>query len=183
MIGDQVIKDILEGQIDRYVEIVEMYQQQIYAYIYRMIKNPQDAEDLTQDTFTKAYKHLSSLKDVALLKSWLYQIAYRTTINHIRKTQLKSINLFLNPDQINDVACHVDYSMGEFGDLATSIFESLTYKEHTLLTLRAIEDMSYDDISLVMGVTASTLRKRYERLIKKLNITFSDKKETGYEFG
>lgn len=183
MINEKTIKNILDGDIDCFSEIVGDYQQQIFAYIFRMIKNHQDAEDLTQDTFTKAYKNLSSLRQVEGLKTWLYQIAYRTTINYIRKQQIKSLNLFASPEQINSLEYQVDYSMGENSDLMTKIFSNLNHKEHTLLTLRVIEEMSYEEISQIMSASASALRKRYERLISKLNKTLSSDEEVGYEFG
>jgi len=183
MIQEKTINDILDGDIDCFALIVNEYQQAIFGYIYRMVKNYQDAEDLTQDTFTKAYRNLGTLKDVMGLKAWLYQIAYRTTINYIRKRQLKSLNVFASPEQVNALVYSVDFLQEEFGELATKIFNSLSYKENTLLTLRVIEEMSYEEISVIMSVSASALRKRYERLIVKLSKTFSVERELGYEIG
>jgi len=101
MVLENTITNILEGNEEEFNIIIHTYQQQIFSYIYRIVKNRQDAEDLTQDTFIKAYKKLNSLQDKSVFKSWLYQIAYRTTVNHLNKQKVKSFILFSNPDSIN----------------------------------------------------------------------------------
>lgn len=177
MLLENTIKNIINGHEDDYKIIIQTYQQQIFSYIYRMVKNYQDAEDLTQDTFIKAYKKLASLKDTSVFKSWLYQIAYRTTVNHLKKQSIKLLSLFTDPESINEISYEIDYDTDEYGENATKIFASLSYKEHTLLTLRAIEEMSYSEISQIMGKSPAVLRKRYERLICKLKKDFPSKEE------
>ncbi len=174
---ENTIKNILDGNDDEYNIIIKEYQQQIFSYIYRMVRNYQDAEDLTQDTFIKAYKKLTALKDTSVFKSWLYQIAYRTTINYLKKRSIKSLNLFADLESINKTSYVVDYCSDDYGDEATKIFAALNHKEHTLLTLRAIEEMSYVELSQVMGKSPEVLRKRYERLINKLKKAFPNSKE------
>jgi RNA polymerase sigma-70 factor (ECF subfamily) len=142
-----------------------------------MVRNHQDAEDLTQDTFIKAYKNLVKLKDVPAFKAWLYQIAYTTTMNYLKKQRIKSLNLFVDPEKVNQISMQVTYHSDEYGEKATKIFATLTHKEHTLLTLRAIEEMSYQELSQVMGKSPEVLRKRYERLIIKLKKTFPSTEE------
>lgn len=158
---------------DDYGVIVKEYQQQIFAYIYRMVKNREDAEDLTQETFIKAYRKLSELNEPSAMKSWFYQIAYRTTMNHFRSKKLMGV--FSNFESINEISYEEDYSLGEYSEKVTEIFSSLTYKEHTLLTLRAIEEMSYFEIGEIMNTSPATLRKRYERLIARLKKRFPEK--------
>ena len=174
---ENTIKNILDGNDNEYNLIIKEYQQQIFSYIYRMVKDYQDAEDLTQDTFIKAYKKLVSLKDTSVFKSWLYQIAYRTTVNHLKKKSIKFLSLFNDPESINEISYEVDYSSGEYGEKVTKIFATLSYKEHTLLVLRAIEEMSYSEISQVVGKSPAVLRKRYERLINKLKKEFPSQEE------
>ncbi len=172
MVLDNTISNILEGNEDEFNIIVQTYQQQIFSYIYRIVKNRQDAEDLTQDTFIKAYKKLDSLLDKSVFKSWLYQIAYRTTVNHLNKEKVKSFILFSNPNSINEISYELNDH--EYGEKITEIFATLSYKEHTLLTLRVIEEMSYLEISQIMGKSPAVLRKRYERLIGKLKVSFKE---------
>lgn len=177
MLIENTIKNILDDHDDEYSIIIKEYQQQIFTYIYRMVKNHQDAEDLTQDTFIKAYKKLCSLKDRSAFKSWLYQIAYRTTANHFKKQSVRSLLLFNDPESVNEISYEVDYCSGEYSEKVTNIFASLSYKEHALLTLRAIEEMSYSEISQVMGKSPVVLRKRYERLISRLKKEFPSQEE------
>ncbi len=87
------------------------------------------------------------------------------------------MNLFADPENINEISYEVDYCSDDYGEQASKIFTSLSYKEHTLLTLRAIEEMSYVELSQVMGKSPEVLRKRYERLINKLKKAFPNSKE------
>ena len=99
------------------------------------------------------------------------------TINHIQKQSIKSLNLFSDPESINEISVKTDDYSDVSGDTAKKIFATLNYKEHTLLTLRAIEEMSYVELSQVMGKSPEALRKRYERLIIKLKKTFPNSEE------
>jgi|LGOV01.1.fsa_nt_gb RNA polymerase sigma-70 factor (ECF subfamily) len=158
--------------------IIREYQRRIFAYIFRIVKNYQDAEDLTQDAFIKAYKNMESVKDFSCLNNWLYQIAYRTAVDYLRRPSVKSLILLIDPASVNEVSYEVEYFSEEYNEQGSKIFATLNYKEHTLLTLRVIEEMSYIEIGKVMNKPPSVLRKRYERLIKKLEKEFSD--EGGY---
>ena len=168
MIIEQVVENAISGDRDAFNLIIREYQQQIFTYIFKMIKNYQDAEDLTQDTFVKAYKKISNLNDTRGLKNWLYQIAYRTTVDYIRKPSVKSLVLLFDPSSSNEVSYEADFFINEDSELVNKIFANLNYKELTLLTLRVIEEMSYSEIGVIMNKSPSVLRKRYERLIAKL---------------
>lgn len=174
IIKEQIIQETLKGNYEVFSSIIRKYQQQIFAYIYKIVKNYQDAEDLTQDTFTKALKNIGNLKNVDYMKSWLYQIAYRTTLNYINKKSVKSLVLFKDPSTIDVISYTSDYFSNEFSEEINDIFKLLNVKEHTLLTLRIIEDMSFKEISNIMKKPPSVLRKRYERLIKKIKNELSD---------
>ncbi len=87
------------------------------------------------------------------------------------------MNLFADLESINRISYEVDYCSDDYGEEATKIFAGLNHKEHTLLTLRVVEEMSYVELSQVMGKSPEVLRKRYERLINKLKKTFPNSKE------
>lgn len=172
MIKNMITK---KNEREQFNDVIRTHQQMIFAYIFRIVKNYQDAEDLTQDTFVKAYRKMDTLKDNRKIKSWLYQIAYHTAMDYVRK---RSVLLLFDASKVNEVVYEVDY----FSDETTNeIMATLNYKEHTLMTLRVLEEMSYEEISSIMHVSSTVLRKRYERLIKKLRKQFLDKEGEIFE--
>src|SRR5215510_13901797 len=75
----------LAGDVTAFDEIMIRYERQIYRVCYRFVENRDDAKDLAQDVFIKAFEHLSSFRRESSLKTWLYRIAINHCINHVKK--------------------------------------------------------------------------------------------------
>ena len=86
-----IIQDVLEGKTSRYEYFLDKYGQQVFTLIVRIVASQEDAEELTQDTFLKAFRHLSSFKAESNFSTWIYRIAYNTAISAVRK---KKYDLF-----------------------------------------------------------------------------------------
>ena len=76
-----IIQDVLEGKTSRYEYFLDKYGQQVFTLIVRIVASQEDAEELTQDTFLKAFRHLSSFKAESNFSTWIYRIAYNTAIS------------------------------------------------------------------------------------------------------
>lgn len=166
------IKKVKHGDKEAYFNIVTYYQQSIYGYLFRMINNHQDAEDLTQETFTTAYYKINQLRNVDSFKSWLISIAYTQAQQYFRK---KKLNFLLTEklkyQQKNFVEDKDHY------DIPDIIRNILTPYEISLLILRVVEEMSYEELSSCLNRKPVTLRKQYERIRKKLRSKLYDMKE------
>ena len=169
---NEIVVQIRDGHIEAYGDIIKYYQNQIYGYLLRLTLNHQDAEDLTQETFTIAFYKLNQLKDINSIKSWLFSIAHNQAMQLFRlkrknqeivdrlKSNLRSFTL-----KFEDV---------EFLD---SIQEILSPFEMSLLMLRVVEEMSYEELSICLKKNPTALRKQYERLRKKLQAELDHKRE------
>lgn len=97
---------------DAFSELVRRYQQRIYRYILRIINNPDDALDLTQDTFVKVFLHLNTWQPQALFRTWLFRIATNTTTDYLRRNKLWSYTTFDESiymrDNENDIEKQLD---------------------------------------------------------------------------
>lgn len=81
----EVVQAVLAGQKARFELLVTRYERKIFRHVYRMTRNVEDAEDLTQETFAKAYRALTSYREAFPFRSWLFQIATNATISALRK--------------------------------------------------------------------------------------------------
>lgn len=86
-----IIHRILKGETSLYEYFLGKYSQQVFILIIRIVENQEDAEELTQDTFLKAFEHLSSFKAESSFSTWIYRIAYNTAISATRKRKQELI--------------------------------------------------------------------------------------------
>ena len=89
----QIVKKILEGDTASFQELVTRYQKQVFAICYRMVRQREEAEDLSQETFIKAYRYLAQYNHEHKFSSWVLKIATNTCIDAIRKKKLDTLPL------------------------------------------------------------------------------------------
>ena len=89
-----MVKAVLEGDATAYRGLVEKYETRVYSLVYGMIRNREDAKDLTQDAFVKAYKSLKSFRLEASFYTWVYRIAMNVTIDFTRKRKRREVSGF-----------------------------------------------------------------------------------------
>ena len=92
-----IIQRILRGETALYEHFLNTYGQQVFILVARIVSNQEDAEELTQDVFLKAFQHLSSFKGTSSFSTWIYSIAYNTAISSARK---KKFDTFVMDDKI-----------------------------------------------------------------------------------
>ena len=82
------IKRVKAGEIRAFSAIVSNYQKMVFTIVLKIVENREDAEDITQEIFIKVYKSLDKFKEESEFSTWLYRIAYNTTITEIRKKRI-----------------------------------------------------------------------------------------------
>lgn len=177
---DDLVNLARKGDHQAYSEIVMLMQQEIFKYCYPMMGNRQDAEDMVQETFIRAYENLSKYHEEGRFKGWLFTIANRTCLNKLRrKSRFHAlINKLETETSTSNI---VEASNIEI----MSLLDALNPKAKAIIILRVLHDMSYEEISNILGISASSLRKQYERARKKLQKEISiedDKFKRGVEY-
>lgn len=135
---------------------IELYGQGLLKYCHSITGNYHDAQDIVQMTFIKAYSKRKKYKPGTSLSAWIYKIAYNTTIDTMRKRKV----LFFLKENEEDTS-YISEDIKE-------ALKSLTIADRALVFSRVIEEKSYSELEYIYGVSATTLRKRYERAKKKL---------------
>ncbi|WBW98112.1 RNA polymerase sigma factor [Oceanirhabdus sp. W0125-5] len=165
---ENIVKDIQNGHVEKYEILIEKYQQQLYKYIYYMVGDIYEAEDLLQDVFLKAYEKIDKYQTSNSFSAWLYKIAYNHSINFIRK---RNIIKFVDKFDFNKVV-EKDSSIelaanNEFDKDIEIVLSRLTPEEKNLLILRIFEEKNYDEIAMIFDKKPAAIRKKYERARKK----------------
>lgn len=173
-----IIHRILKGETSLYEYFLDKYSQQVFILIIRIVENQEDAEELTQDTFLKAFEHLSSFKAESSFSTWMiYRIAYNTAISATRKRKqelivMDSAMLMNISDQQIDDALN-DESGERVGKLNKAI-KKLDAEERALISLFYNEEKTIGEIALILGLTESNAKVKLHRIRKKLYILITE---------
>jgi len=172
--GDQeLIRRCLAGDERAYRGLVERYQRQVYSLAMRMLRVPEDAEDVTQETFVRMFRALERYDPTRPFTAWLFTIAARLSIDHIRRRRLKTISLFRQEpgseeEHLLDVA---DPGFGpeeiaernEEERRAEALIGSLPEHYRIVVMLRHQQGLSYEEIAEALRLPLGTVKARIHR--------------------
>lgn len=163
---------------------VRKYQRQLYGIIYHMTSNKEDAADILQEVFVKAFRSLPSFKGDSRLFTWLYRIAVNTTLSSLKKNRKKStmsLEAFAADTGMPDFLLHDPKE--EKGDRATLLKElqeklneslqKLSDIHRTVIVLFEIEGMSHAEIARIMRCSEGTVRSRLHYAKEQLKQSLS----------
>jgi RNA polymerase sigma factor (sigma-70 family) len=168
--GD-LVQQARNGDLSAYDELVKRYQERIYATIYHMTSNHEDANDLAQDAFIKAFSALKSFKGGSTFYTWLYRIAVNKTINFLKQRKNKyhlSLNdLDFNAENDPDLVALIshktpqrDAGLSELQKKLNEALLKLSEPHRMVVVLHDVQGMSHDEIAEIMGCNIGTVRSR-----------------------
>ena len=118
-LGDnEVISRVLQGEQNAYAELVTRYQGYVFTLVMRMIKSREDAEEVAQDIFVKAYRSLADFRGESKFSTWLYTIVNTTCITFLRKKKLWDMFLAPVPEVFHQFRNRQDKNHRDYGDTA-----------------------------------------------------------------
>ncbi|WP_040253257.1 RNA polymerase sigma factor [Psychroserpens mesophilus] len=171
--NDQIlINQIVEGDTHAFALLVDRYKDLVFTLALRMLKNREEAEEVAQDTFIKTYKSLEKFKGDSKFSTWIYRVAYNTSLDRIKKNKKH-----FNEVEINEFTAHqvitIDNALDrletkEQEEVIQRCIALLPSEESFLLTLYYFDDLSLDDISKIVGITANSIKVKLFRSRKKL---------------
>ena len=182
--SDQLALDrARNGDAGAYNELVLKYQGRIFSKVFSMLRNRQDAEEITQDTFIRAYRVLSSFRGTANFSSWIYQIGINLAHNRYwywrRRKRNESMSLDANIGEDMGATLHdiiADNAQGPGGEVDQNEFvkkvgecmEQLKPEHAHILTMRNVQNMSYEEIAEELGLSIGTVKSRINRARESL---------------
>ncbi|MFM2293769.1 MAG: Sigma-24 [Verrucomicrobiota bacterium] len=167
-----LLKRSRRGDLSAYDELVRGHQQRIYATLYHMTANHEDANDLAQEAFIKAYSALKTFQGGSSFYTWVYRIAVNKTLNFLKSRKRRGISVSLNdldvhaehdPDLVAFVSEKTPQRDAQLSELQKKLNEALLKlsEQHRLVvTLHDVQGMSHDEIAEIMDCNVGTVRSR-----------------------
>lgn len=175
-----LIRRILRGESDLYAQLVDRYAGMIHTLVARVIDRQEEAEEVTQDVFLKAFRQLDGFGGRSSFQTWIYRIACNTALSHARRTRRRNTlsgvderRLALLPDEeaerLEEWATHER----QF-DALTRAVTRLEAEERALVTLFYYEDRPVSECAAITGLTEGNVKVRLHRIRKKLYLMVKD---------
>lgn len=180
-----LVQSAKQGDLSAYDELVRRYQERIYATIYHMTANHEDANDLAQESFIKAYRALKSFKGDSSFFTWVYRIAINKTINFLKqrkkRTQMSLNDLDFNAEHDPDLVALIsektprrDLSLTELQEKLNAAMLKLSEVHRLVVTLHDVQGLSHEEISRIMDCNTGTVRSRLFYARQQLQALLSD---------
>jgi len=170
---DQIYIDkVLQGNTSSYNYLVNNYKDMVYTIAIKIVRNREDAEEVAQDCFIKAFQKLNTFKGESKFSTWLYTIVYRTAISKIRKNTIETTDI----DDFVIENHSVDFSFPQMDLLKSEeqkkyvkhAINSLSELDALLITLFYLNENTFDEIIEITGLTKTNIKVRLFRARKKL---------------
>ena len=167
-------KAVLEKDQSAYATLMKRYKKAVYFMILKMIRDADDAEDLTMEAFAKAFRNLERFKKDYTFSTWLFRIATNNTIDFIRKKKLKtmSLNNTLSDDSGNSVNIDVEdddnnpqdeFIKSQRIEMVRFFVDKLPAKYRKLVQLRYFDELSYEEIAQELDKPLGTVKAQLHR--------------------
>jgi RNA polymerase sigma-70 factor (ECF subfamily) len=180
-----LVRQAQDGDLTSYDELVRRYQERVYATIYHMTANHEDAGDLAQETFIKGYQALHSFKGDSSFYTWLYRIAVNKTINFLKqrrhRSQLSLNDLDFNTEKDPDLVALIsektprrDVNLSELQEKLTDAMMKLSEVHRLVVTLHDIQGLPHEEIASIMDCNVGTVRSRLFYARQQLQAYLSD---------
>lgn len=152
-------------------QIVQTYSEQLYWQIRRMVLSHEDANDILQNAFIKAWKNILSFRGDSLLSTWLYRIAYNETLNFLeRQHTVDSVGI---DSAIGATVVQIEgdawFDGNEAERLLQKAIQSLPPKQREVFNMKYFQEMKYEEMSEILGTSQGALKASYHLAVKKIH--------------
>jgi RNA polymerase sigma-70 factor (ECF subfamily) len=181
----ELVKRARKGDLAAYDDLVRRYQERIYATVYHMTSNHEDANDLAQEAFIKAFQALKSFKGGSSFYTWVYRIAVNKTINFLKQRKNRSqmslddldFNAEHDPDLvalISDKTPRREVALAELQEKLNAAMQKLSEPHRLAVTLHDVQGLSHEEIAKIMECNVGTVRSRLFYARQQLQAILSD---------
>lgn len=173
----ELVQLVRNGKREAYTELMQRYQNRVYWVARRIVGSHDDADDVAQETFVKAYLALGDFRGDSSFFTWVYRIAVNLSLNVVRKHQVMNylrdspIISSLLPAQENP---HKDLEVKELESRLQLAVAQLPEKQRAVFVMRYFDEMSYEEISQVLKTSVGGLKANYFHALKKVQEFLKD---------
>jgi RNA polymerase sigma-70 factor (ECF subfamily) len=191
-ISDQeVVVRARDGEEAAYRELVRRYERPVFSLIYRMVRDREIAEDLSQETFIKVLNAIASYRPEFKFSSWVFKIANNTAIDHLRRRELDTLSLEGSPHAATPEAMEAtalqlgtgvaspldDVASRELGGEIEAAINRLRPEYRSCILLRHVEGRAYEEIADILGLPLGTVKTYIHRARNELRVMLAHLRE------
>ncbi|MEA3479953.1 MAG: sigma-70 family RNA polymerase sigma factor [Bacteroidota bacterium] len=166
------IDKVLEGDVSAYTQLVEKHKDMVFTIANKITRHREDAEEIAQDVFLKAFQHLKEFKKQSKFSTWLYRIAFNTAISKIRKKSLEYTTLDDNMiEQIPETEIDrelKDINEQEKKQLVDKALEQLNELDYLIITMFYMKEKSIEEIAEITSLSKSNVKVKLHRIRKRI---------------
>ncbi len=156
---EHIIKSVLQGNREDYRYLVDRYKDRAYNLLSRMLNNPQDAEEVLQDAFVKAFNSLSKFRFDSSFSTWFYRIVYNTALTRVNSAGYRNTNSLSSIDDIHHLSFNADNYEGKSKTgFLNSMINKLPPKNGVVIILYYMDGLNIHEISEILGLSISNAK-------------------------
>ncbi|MFC1554646.1 RNA polymerase sigma factor, partial [candidate division KSB1 bacterium] len=164
----ELIRRAKNGDTLAFDELVVKYQKRVFFNVIRIVLNQNDADDVVQETFIKAYQNLESFDENYRFYTWIYRIAINTALNHVNHSKYKEESLEQKQEDVrfdpaNEFDIEEDYDTIELKERIKKLLKFLSPEMRIVFTMRVYDQMTYKEISQILDISIGTVMSRLNR--------------------
>lgn len=170
---EQIVSAVLEGDRERFGDLVERYQGRLVNYLYRLLRNQDEAHELAQDVFIKVYQALDRYDPTYKFSTWIFRVAQNAAIDQIRRRRLKLVPI-QRPEDASGESHEWDLpseERGPYGELRNlergeaiqAAIDALPWEYRELIVMRHYAELSYEEIAKLKRMPLGTVKNKLFR--------------------
>jgi RNA polymerase sigma factor (sigma-70 family) len=166
-----IVRQVQAGDVAAFDRLIVKYRERVFGVIYNLVSNREDAADLSQDAFIKAFQAINRFQGGCSFFTWLYKIAVNTTLSHLRKHRMRS---FFSLEKLNEEGGNAqiidqltdkrgadrDTYLRELQEKLNEAMQKLSIPHRTVITLFEIDGLTHSEIAEIMACSEGTVRSR-----------------------
>jgi RNA polymerase sigma-70 factor, ECF subfamily len=173
----ELVNEVRSGKRQAFTELMRRHQQRVYWTARRIVGSHEEADDIAQETFVKAYLALGDFRGDARFFTWLYRIAVNLSLNAIRKKQV--LSYLRQSDIINRILPaeenpQKDLELEEIQSRLERAIAALPERQRAVFVMRYHEEMSYEEISHILKTSVGGLKANYFHALRKVQEFMKD---------
>ena len=174
-----LLRQAIAGNQSAYAALVRRYDRMVYGLALQMVGNREDALEITQDAFLKAFRFLSGYRGESRFSTWLYRIARTSAINYLRRAKRETVALDAPESPVRRMMSdapdgYQSITVTERSDMLRRAFKMLLPDDSSVLTLFYLKEQSLEEICEIMGWTMSNAKSRLCRARQRLRVVLTE---------